>query len=439
VLLHKFACAGPLLGWCLRKQALNIGEILSAPCLQFEHDQVGAAQHRVTSRIAAGLRQRSVEPYILARQYINWRLWWFACSLHTKAVNTAPICYNRRVMLYRTFLRPLLFRNDAETIHERTLALLRLLTSLTPLAKLARQWATRGGQEVELFGLRFPNPLGLAAGMDKNGLALQGWAALGFGFVELGTVTWHPQPGNERPRLFRLPQQGAIINRMGFNNAGASALAQRLANVPWRPFPIGVSIGKSKIAPLDYAIEDYVNSLRAIYACSDYVAINVSSPNTPGLRSLQDRAALDALLQALQRENKALSVAQARHPRPLLVKLAPDLSEQAINELLEVCSDHHVAGLIATNTTLSRAGLGGVPLAKEAGGLSGAPLRERSLAVVRHLARETNGQLPIIGVGGIDSPQAARRMLEAGASLLQIYTGLVYQGPGLVRRIVRSL
>jgi dihydroorotate dehydrogenase len=344
-------------------------------------------------------------------------------------------------MLYRTLLRPLLFRADAETIHERTLALLRLLNRTTPLAQLARQWSTRGQREVELFGLRFPNLLGLAGGMDKNGIALNAWAALGFGFVELGTVTWHPQPGNERPRLFRLPTHGAIINRMGFNNAGASKLAHTLAQQSWRPFPVGVSIGKSKIAPLEYAIEDYVNSLRAIYACSDYVAINVSSPNTPGLRSLQDRAALDGLLKALQRENKALSVAQARHQRPLLVKLAPDLSEQAISELIEVCADNQVAGLIATNTTLRRERLEGAnpALVAQAGGLSGVPLAERAVEVVRYLAKATEGRLPIIGVGGINSPETARHMLDAGASLLQIYTGLVYEGPGLVRRIVRNL
>ncbi len=343
-------------------------------------------------------------------------------------------------MLYRSLLRPLLFRADAETIHERTLTALSLLGALKPLAWLARRLVDTPGGERELFGLRFPGPLGLAAGMDKNGVAINGWAALGFGFIELGTVTWQAQPGNERPRLFRLTEHSAIINRMGFNNAGAQALAKRLAAQSWRPFPIGVSLGKSKLTPLEQANDDYVDSFRALHAYGDYFAINVSSPNTPGLRTLQDRAALSGLLAALQAENVAQQRAGGQL-RPLLVKLAPDLSDQAINELLEVCVDHGVAGVIATNTTLSRAGLGGADptLVAQAGGLSGEPLRKRSLAVVRHIYHETGGHLPIIGVGGIGGPDDAQRMLDAGASLLQIYTGLVYAGPGLVYRVNRAL
>lgn len=343
-------------------------------------------------------------------------------------------------MLYRSLLRPLLFRADAESIHERTLAALSLLGALTPLARMARRLALAPGGERELLGMHFPSPLGLAAGMDKNGVAINGWAAFGFGFIELGTVTWQPQPGNERPRLFRLTKHSAIINRMGFNNAGAQALATRLARQSWRPFPIGVSLGKSKSTPLEQANEDYVKSFRALHAYGDYFAVNVSSPNTVGLRTLQDRLALSGLLAALQAENVAQQRAGGRL-RPLLVKLAPDLSDHAINELLDVCTEHGVAGVIATNTTLSRTGLGGADpaLVSQAGGLSGVPLRERALAVVCHIARETGGRLPIIGVGGIGCPDDAQRMLDAGASLLQIYTGLVYEGPSLVLKINSAL
>jgi dihydroorotate dehydrogenase len=282
-----------------------------------------------------------------------------------------------------------------------------------------------------VFGVRFPNPVGLAAGMDKDGRALTAWPALGFGFVEVGTVTCHPQPGNDRPRLFRLRDSRAIVNRMGFNNAGAQALAARLAALGPIGVPLGISLGKSKVTPLDDAVGDYVASLTELYPYGDYFAVNVSSPNTPGLRTLQDRGHLDALLAALR------SVG----PKPLLVKVAPDLTDAALGEILDVCDKHGVAGLIATNTTLSRDGVapGDAVTATQAGGLSGAPLTARAREVVRFVATETGGRLPIIGVGGVMHPDDAVRLLDAGASLVQLYTGLIYGGPALVRGCVRAL
>jgi dihydroorotate dehydrogenase len=328
--------------------------------------------------------------------------------------------------VYRRLARPVLFRvggGDAEAAHE---------FALRWLARLPRgRVHSPPGAATTVFGVRFPNPVGLAAGMDKDGRALRAWPALGFGFVEVGTVTRHPQPGNERPRLFRLPASRAIVNRMGFNNAGSEALAARLAALGPLPVPLGISIGKSKITPLSAAVEDYVTSLTALYPYGDYFAVNVSSPNTPGLRSLQDRDQLDALLAALR----------AVGPKPLLVKVAPDLTDAALGEVLEVCGKNEVAGLIATNTTLARAGVAetDAAAAAEAGGLSGAPLTARACEVVRFVTRETGGALPVIGVGGVMHPDDALRLRDAGASLVQIYTGLIYGGPALVRGAVRAL
>lgn len=348
--------------------------------------------------------------------------------------------------MYKALLRPILFRarrGDAEGVHEGTLALLGAVGRSRALsAGLARLFAySSPALPRTVFGLRFPNPLGLAAGMDKDGVALPAWAALGFGFVEVGTVTWLPQPGNPRPRLFRLPADGALINRMGFNNRGAVALAARLAATRPLPIPLGVSIGKSKATPLERAVEDYAASFRALADHAGYFAVNVSSPNTPGLRQLQDRAQLAELLAALQRANRARAQGEPGRLRPILVKIAPDLSEPAIAELLEVCQGAGVSGIIATNTTTGRGGLAHTPqaLAAEAGGLSGRPLAARALEVVRFVARETGGRLPIVGAGGIFDAAGAAAMLDAGASLVQVYTALVYEGPGLPRRITRGL
>ena len=338
-------------------------------------------------------------------------------------------------MVYKRVIRKALFRlhgGDAERVHETTLG---ALSRLSP----ALRFSTGARNERTVFGVRFPNPVGLAAGMDKDGRALPAWAAMGFGFVEVGTVTRHPQPGNPRPRLFRLRESGAIINRMGFNNAGAQALAARLDRLGPLRVPLGISLGKSKVTPVEEAVEDYCASLRALYRRGDYFAVNISSPNTPGLRSLQDRTALTELLGELTSTADELAHGAAR--KPILVKIAPDLTDDAIAELLEVCDQHGVSGLIATNTTLGRDGLAPSDqgLAGEAGGLSGRPLAARALEVVRFVNKETDGKLPIIGVGGISGPDDALRMVDAGADLVQVYTGFIYEGPGLVRRINNAL
>jgi dihydroorotate dehydrogenase subfamily 2 len=347
--------------------------------------------------------------------------------------------------MYRKVIRPVLYRlgkGDAEVAHEQTLHGLRRLGRIPgAVPALSKSYgALPAGLERTVFGVRFPSPVGLAAGMDKNGLALPAWRALGFGFVEVGTVTAHPQPGNEKPRLFRLVESEAVINRMGFNNEGSAALAARLAEYGYLGYPLGISIGKSKVTPLEDAVGDYVTSLQRLYRYGDYFAVNVSSPNTPGLRSLQDSGHLRELLTALHAEARALT-AGGREPKPILVKIAPDLTEPAIDELLGVCTEVGVAGIIATNTTIGRNGLAPVDewQAEETGGLSGRPLTEISAKTVAHINGETGGSLPIIGVGGILDPDDATRLFDAGASLVQLYSGLIYRGPGLVRRINRQL
>ena len=330
--------------------------------------------------------------------------------------------------LFEAIARPVLFRlgdGDAETAHEFTLGRLARLGGRTR-ALLHARYATKA--PVEVFGVRFPNPVGLAAGMDKNGVALPAWPALGFGFVEVGTVTARAQPGNDRPRLFRLPDSGAIINRMGFNNAGAAALAARLQSLGPLGVPLGISLGKSKVTPLDEAVQDYLTSYTLLHPYADYIAVNVSSPNTPGLRTLQDKSAIADLLAALVGKT------------PVLVKIAPDLTEAAVAELLEVCLHYGAAGVIATNTTLGRDGLAPADQSRagEAGGLSGRPLTEKARKVVHFVHTETDGRLPVIGVGGIMEPDDASRLFDAGASLVQLYSGFIYKGPALVRAAART-
>ena len=342
-------------------------------------------------------------------------------------------------MFYRQMVRPMLYRmgrGDPEMAHERTLEWLKGLGEKPALVNaLNRVNAVR--DPCRVFGIDFPNAVGLAAGMDKDGTALAAWPALGFGFVELGTVTWWAQNGNPRPRLYRLPESQALINRMGFNNEGAQAMADRLANAP-RSIPVGISIGKSKSTPLEQALDDYVASFNALHRYGDYFAINVSSPNTPGLRKLQDAQQLAQILKELYYEAKRLS--PTGRGKPLLVKLAPDLTEHAMAEAIEVCLNNGASGIIAANTTLGRDGLAASDLDRSAqsGGLSGKPLRLINKAVVSFVHRETAGRLPIIGVGGIASGSDAAELIDAGASLVQLYTGLVYQGPTLVRKAARG-
>ncbi|MFI5274616.1 MAG: quinone-dependent dihydroorotate dehydrogenase [Ktedonobacterales bacterium] len=352
-------------------------------------------------------------------------------------------------MLYRNILRPALFRGsagDVEATHEHVLrALARvsrsaaLTTALTRICALAAPGAER--QPRAVFGLRFPSPVGLAAGFDKNAVAVPALAALGFGFVEIGTVTLHAQPGNPRPRLFRLPADGALINRMGFNNAGAAAVAARLAQLPRLAVPLGVSLGKSRVAPLDEAVADYLGALDLLYPYGDYFAVNVSSPNTPGLRALQERERLDALLAALGARLRERAAAEGRPaPKPLLVKVAPDLDDAALDAVVEVALAQGASGLIAVNTTVSREGLRSPTAPRdESGGLSGRPLLGRALAVVGRLHALAGGQMPIIGCGGVFTAEDARRMLDAGAALVQLYTGFIYEGPLVARRIAARL
>ena len=329
--------------------------------------------------------------------------------------------------IYRKIVRPLLFSADPEAVHHLAIAALKLAgPALQKFAPPADRRLTR-----ELFGLHFPNPVGLAAGMDKNAVALPAWRALGFGFAEVGTITARAQPGNPRPRLFRVPEARALINRMGFNNDGCDVVAARLQRLHqsahWPVMPVGINLGKSKVTPLEEATADYLLSFERLLPCGDYFVLNVSSPNTPGLRALQDRAALDELLGHIQRRNPAA--------KPVLVKIAPDLSWEALEEILGLVAEHRVAGLIATNTTVDQSSI--AERRREQGGLSGAPLRARATEVVRFITKRC--ATPVIAVGGIMDADAALEKFDAGAALVQLYTGFIYRGPGLVGEICRAL
>jgi dihydroorotate dehydrogenase len=335
-----------------------------------------------------------------------------------------------------SLLRPLIFTLDPERAHALVMTMAAALDAAA--RRLQPAPLTDVGLEQELWGLRFPNPVGLAGGFDKSAHAPHAWASLGFGFAELGTITALAQPGNPPPRIFRLPEDEALINRLGFNNDGAAAVAERLGR-DWTPptIPLGFNLGKSRATPLEEATADYARSLRALFPFADYIAVNVSSPNTPGLRDLQAEDHLARLLDELVRVNRECARDHGRPPRPLLVKIAPDLGDEGIAAAVRVAIDGGAAGLIATNTTIGRQGLR-APV-DEAGGLSGRPLRARSTQVVRIAHQAAAGRLPIIGVGGIFSADDAWEKLRAGASLVQIYTGLIYEGPLLARHIVHGL
>ncbi|WP_027883004.1 quinone-dependent dihydroorotate dehydrogenase [Meiothermus rufus] len=333
------------------------------------------------------------------------------------------------------WFRPWLFRQDPETIHERVMQGLAWLARRGPTLDLLRRlYALEDPRlRVHAFGLHFPNPIGLAAGFDKNALALRAWPALGFGHVEIGSITALPQPGNPPPRLFRLPQDQALINRMGFNNEGAERVAARLESLQQTfgrlSVPVGINLGKSRATPLEKAPQDYLESLFRLWPYGDYFVINVSSPNTPGLRALQERERLEELLSALT------GFVQQR--KPLLLKIAPDLSWTQIDEILALAEHYRLSGLIATNTTTQREGL--KASLDEAGGLSGKPLGPRSLEVLRYLHRQLRGRLPIVSVGGIFSSEDVWERLVNGATLVQVYTSLVYEGPSLVKKLCRGL
>jgi len=344
--------------------------------------------------------------------------------------------------LYRRLVFPLLRRVDAEQMHDATLAALEAAQATTAGRYLLRKVAGDVPRRpVRVFGLTFPNVLGVAAGFDKDARVAVGLSCLGFGHVEVGTLTPYPQPGNSRPRMFRLPDDRALINRMGFPNQGAVQAASRLrarrAREAVAEVVTGVSLGKQKETPLAEAAGDYVMVMRAVYAHADYLAINVSSPNTPGLRELQGARYLEKLLRRLEQEGEALAEEHGRR-RPLLLKIAPDLTQPEIDSIVAAAIHGGVAGIIATNTTVSRRGVRHLRRNEE-GGLSGAPLAARSNEVIAYVSEQTAGALPVIGVGGVFSAADARAKLDAGAALVQVYTGLVYEGPGMAGHLLREL
>jgi len=344
--------------------------------------------------------------------------------------------------MYR-LIKPLLFQFDPEKVHYFVTRNLKRFNWFPGGAALSRAiWDVEDSRlEKQVFGLKFKNPVGLAAGFDKNGELISEMANMGFGFIEVGTVTPLPQKGNDKPRMFRLPADGALINRMGFNNLGVDALAERI--VAYRKTEvsqqqrviIGGNIGKNKNTPNDDAVSDYIECFDRLFDVVDYFVVNVSSPNTPGLRALQEKEPLMQLLNTLQQRNSKDGVS-----RPILLKIAPDLTDEQLDDIVEIVQTTGIAGVIATNTTISREGLASdAALKNEMGGLSGRPLTERSTEVIKYIHQKSNGSFPIIGVGGIHSPEDAIEKLNAGASLVQLYTGFIYEGPGLIGRINRRI
>jgi dihydroorotate dehydrogenase len=340
--------------------------------------------------------------------------------------------------MYKRLVLPILFRFDAEAIHHFATSALKFVLAIPGMRGLARSMYVVDDPRLRrtVFGIEFPNPIGMAAGFDKNAELVSELNAVGFGFVEIGTVTPRPQSGNPKPRLFRLKADGGLINRMGFNNKGAGPAAGRLRNR--QPgLIVGGNIGKNKDTPNENALDDYLICFQELFDVVDYFVVNVSSPNTPGLRDLQEREPLTRLLQALQQENRLKAI-----PKPILLKIAPDLTNSQLDDIIAIVADTQIAGVIATNTTISRAGLQTDTMTVEqmgAGGVSGRPVRDRSTEVIRYLHTQSGGAFPIVGVGGIFTADDALAKLRAGASLVQVYTGFIYEGPAMAKRICHGL
>jgi dihydroorotate dehydrogenase len=346
-------------------------------------------------------------------------------------------------LLYRHLAKPVFFSMDPETAHHWTIGGLSSIGKIPgSLSLLNMMYGVQETPELsmDLWGIRFPHPIGLAAGLDKNGQAVRAFSSIGFGFIEVGTVTPKPQPGNDLPRLFRLPQDGALINRMGFNNLGAEYLAKQLDHIQKQKqqrIPIAMNIGKNKLTSNDAAMDDYIACIRILYPYGDFFVVNISSPNTPDLRKLQHGAELRQLLDAVTQE---MDVQKEKYQRqlPILVKIAPDLVDEELEQVVETLSASRISGIIATNTTLSRDGLTHQN-SRETGGMSGKPLAKRSTEVIRSIYKLTEGRMPIIGVGGIFTAEDAYEKIRAGASLVEIYTALIYSGPGVIREIISGL
>ena len=349
-------------------------------------------------------------------------------------------------LLYRTILRPALFLQDSEKAHSRLISSLSVTSRSRLLMSLTGNLYGSPELPVKLFGLDFPNPLGIAAGIDKNGEAVPAWQSIGFGFSEIGGVTLHDQLGNPRPRMFRATAEKALVNRMGFNNIGAELIHDKLSDWKerglWPGAPVGINLGKSKITPLEDAPKDYAGSMEILWNHADFFVINVSSPNTAGLRELQQSRHLDSILELCQKINSKCSEKSGKMPKPLLVKIAPELDDNQLKEILELIPKHNLQGIVATNTTTKRPDTNNSrckAVYDQKGGLSGFPLKDTSTEVIRKIYRMTDGKIPIIGVGGIFNDEDAWEKITAGASLIQLYTGLVFEGPGIARSIMTGL
>lgn len=345
-------------------------------------------------------------------------------------------------LIYEKVLRPACFSLGPERAHELAVHAMTVLGRFSPVCRVLErlnQLPVSSTRPIEVFGLKFPNAVGLAAGFDKNATGWPAAAALGFGHIEVGTITAQGQPGNPKPRVFRFPKEEAVINRMGFNNDGAEAIAAHLAKLPkpgQRRIPVGINLGKTKVTPLDQAVEDYLASFAHLADYADYLVLNVSSPNTPDLRKLQDEDRLRELLGAISGANRD-RVTAGRARKPVLLKIAPDLTFPQIDAVLAAIAEFGLDGIIATNTTLARPGI--FASVDQAGGLSGKPVRQRSTEIINYLSRATRGRLPIIGVGGIHSPADAGEKLDVGATLVQIYTGMIFRGPFFARDLAWAL